>query len=41
MNTVRLYYPVHTLDNQLLLPAGAVLSKKTFKKIGGIEAESH
>ena len=33
MNTVRLYYPVHTLDNQLLLPAGAVLSTKTLEDL--------
>jgi len=33
MNTVRLYYPVHTLDNQLLLPAGTVLSTKTLEDL--------
>jgi HD-GYP domain-containing protein (c-di-GMP phosphodiesterase class II) len=33
MNTVKLYYPVHTLDNQLLLPAGSVLSTKTVEDL--------
>jgi HD-GYP domain-containing protein (c-di-GMP phosphodiesterase class II) len=30
---VKLNYPVHTLDNQLLLPAGAVLSTKTLENL--------
>ena len=30
---IRLYYPVHTFDNQLLLPAGAVLSTKTLDNL--------
>lgn len=33
MNTFRLYYPVHTLDNQLLLPAGSVLSTETLEDL--------
>ena len=33
MNTVSLYYPVHTLDNQLLLPAGTVLSTETLEDL--------
>lgn len=30
---MRLYYPVHTLDNQLLLPAGTVLSTETLEDL--------
>jgi len=30
---MRLYYPVHTLDNQLLLPAGTVLSAETLEDL--------
>ena len=33
MNTMRLNYPVYTLDNQLLLPAGAVLSTETLEDL--------
>jgi HD-GYP domain-containing protein (c-di-GMP phosphodiesterase class II) len=33
MNTVKLYYSVHTLDNQLLLPAGTVLSTETLEDL--------
>lgn len=33
MNNVSLYYPVHTLDNQLLLPAGSVLSTETLENL--------
>ncbi len=33
MNTIRLHYPVHTLDNRLLLPAGAVLSEETLRDL--------
>lgn len=29
MDDLRLLYPVHTMDNQLLLPAGTVLSRET------------
>jgi HD-GYP domain-containing protein (c-di-GMP phosphodiesterase class II) len=30
---MRLYYPVHTLDNRLLLPAGTVLSRETLQDL--------
>ncbi len=30
---MRLHYPVHTLDNQLLLPAGTVLSTETLEDL--------
>jgi HD-GYP domain-containing protein (c-di-GMP phosphodiesterase class II) len=33
MKTIRLCYPVHTLDNQLLLPVGAVLSMETLEDL--------
>jgi HD-GYP domain-containing protein (c-di-GMP phosphodiesterase class II) len=33
MNTLRLDYPVHTLDEQLLLPAGTVLSAETIEDL--------
>lgn len=32
-NTMRLNYPVHTLDNQRLLPAGTVLSSETLEDL--------